>query len=91
MKTSASHASRVAKNPEVAVRSSANAEDLPEAGFAGQQEACLNVRGPDQLLRCCHRCYASLFTGRAIDHRERMGFDHLAVALSTASRSGATT
>ncbi|MFE9255225.1 phosphoenolpyruvate synthase [Streptomyces sp. NPDC006879] len=70
------------KEPEVAVRSSATAEDLPEASFAGQQESYLNVRGPAQLLESCHRCYASLFTDRAIDYRERMGFDHLAVALS---------
>lgn len=68
--------------PEVAVRSSATAEDLPEASFAGQQETFLNVRGTDALLEACGRCYASLFTDRAIDYRERMGFDHLAVALS---------
>ncbi|MER6777873.1 MULTISPECIES: phosphoenolpyruvate synthase [unclassified Streptomyces] len=70
------------EEPEVAVRSSATAEDLPEASFAGQQETYLNVRGPAQLLESCHRCYASLFTDRAIDYRERMGFDHLSVALS---------
>ncbi|WP_405682267.1 phosphoenolpyruvate synthase [Streptomyces sp. NBC_00057] len=69
-------------DPEVAVRSSATAEDLPEASFAGQQETYLNVRGPAQLLQSCHRCYASLFTDRAIDYRERMGFDHISVALS---------
>lgn len=68
--------------PEVAVRSSATAEDLPEASFAGQQETYLNVRGSAGLLEACLRCYASLFTDRAIDYRERMGFDHLAVALS---------
>lgn len=68
--------------PEVAVRSSATAEDLPEASFAGQQETYLNVRGPARLLESVHRCYASLFTDRAIDYRERMGFDHLSVALS---------
>ncbi|MFF9481861.1 phosphoenolpyruvate synthase [Streptomyces sp. NPDC014733] len=68
--------------PEVAVRSSATAEDLPEASFAGQQETYLNVRGADRLLEACTRCYASLFTDRALDYRERMGFDHLAVALS---------
>ncbi|MFJ4342719.1 PEP/pyruvate-binding domain-containing protein [Streptomyces sp. NPDC088915] len=76
----AAHTGRDA--PEVAVRSSATAEDLPEASFAGQQETYLNVRGPDALLEACARCYASLFTDRAIDYRERMGFDHLAVALS---------
>ncbi|WP_086830420.1 phosphoenolpyruvate synthase, partial [Streptomyces sp. NRRL B-24572] len=70
------------ETPEVAVRSSATAEDLPEASFAGQQETYLNVRGPEALLDACRRCYASLFTDRAIDYRERMGFDHLAVALS---------
>ncbi|MFE7428481.1 phosphoenolpyruvate synthase [Streptomyces sp. NPDC057545] len=70
------------EDPDVAVRSSATAEDLPEASFAGQQETYLNVRGAARLLECCHRCYASLFTDRAIDYRERMGFDHLAVALS---------
>ncbi|MFB7917143.1 phosphoenolpyruvate synthase [Streptomyces sp. NPDC056061] len=70
------------KNPDVAVRSSATAEDLPEASFAGQQETFLNVCGAARLLECCHRCYASLFTDRAIDYRERMGFDHLTVALS---------
>ncbi|MET9886153.1 phosphoenolpyruvate synthase [Streptomyces sp. NPDC006430] len=68
--------------PDVAVRSSATAEDLPEASFAGQQETYLNVRGAAQLLEACHRCYASLFTDRAIDYRQRMGFDHLSVALS---------
>ncbi|MBB1242352.1 phosphoenolpyruvate synthase [Streptomyces durbertensis] len=69
-------------DPEVAVRSSATAEDLPEASFAGQQETFLNVRGLPALLEACHRCYASLFTDRAIDYRGRMGFDHLSVALS---------
>ncbi|GGP36942.1 phosphoenolpyruvate synthase [Streptomyces abikoensis] len=69
-------------DPDVAVRSSATAEDLPEASFAGQQETFLNVRGPEALLDACHRCYASLFTDRAIDYRERMGFDQLSVALS---------
>ncbi|MGW7137751.1 phosphoenolpyruvate synthase [Streptomyces xanthophaeus] len=69
-------------DPEVAVRSSATAEDLPEASFAGQQETYLNVRGTARLLESVHRCYASLYTDRAIDYRERMGFDHLQVALS---------
>ncbi|MCF3180099.1 phosphoenolpyruvate synthase [Streptomyces polychromogenes] len=68
--------------PEVAVRSSATAEDLPEASFAGQQDTYLNVSGTEQLLRSVHRCFASLYTDRAIDYRERMGFDHLGVALS---------
>ncbi|UUN25613.1 phosphoenolpyruvate synthase [Streptomyces sp. FIT100] len=70
------------QDPDVAVRSSATAEDLPEASFAGQQETFLNVRGVTELLDACRRCYSSLFTDRAIDYRERMGFDHLAVALS---------
>lgn len=69
-------------DPEVAVRSSATAEDLPEASFAGQQETYLNVSGAVQLLDAVHRCFASLYTHRAIDYRERMGFDHLQVALS---------
>ncbi|GLW57447.1 phosphoenolpyruvate synthase [Kitasatospora phosalacinea] len=69
-------------DPDVAVRSSATAEDLPEASFAGQQETFLNVRGVPALLDACRRCYASLFTDRAIDYRQRMGFDQLAVALS---------
>lgn len=67
---------------DVAVRSSATAEDLPEASFAGQQESFLNVRGEDDLLDACRRCYASLFTDRAIVYRERQGFGHMDVALS---------
>ncbi|MEV0189617.1 phosphoenolpyruvate synthase [Kitasatospora purpeofusca] len=68
--------------PDVAVRSSATAEDLPGASFAGQQETFLNVRGADALLDACRRCFASLYTDRAIDYRERTGFDQLSVALS---------
>ncbi|RQS14188.1 phosphoenolpyruvate synthase [Burkholderia sp. Bp8991] len=67
---------------DVAVRSSATAEDLPDASFAGQQETYLNVRGEHALLAACRRCYASLFTDRAIAYREEKGFDHLRVALS---------
>ena len=67
---------------DVAVRSSATAEDLPDASFAGQQESFLNVRGETALLDACRRCYASLFTDRAIVYREAKGFDHLKVALS---------
>ncbi len=67
---------------DVAVRSSATAEDLPEASFAGQQETFLNVRGEAALLEACRRCFASLFTDRAIAYRDEHGFDHLAVALS---------
>ncbi len=69
-------------NASVAVRSSATAEDLPEASFAGQQESFLNVRGEAALLDACRRCYASLFTDRAISYRKNQGFDHLEVALS---------
>jgi pyruvate, water dikinase len=68
--------------PAVAVRSSATAEDLPDASFAGQQETFLNVRGERALLDACRRCYASLFTDRAIAYREAKGFDHMEVALS---------
>ena len=67
---------------DVAVRSSATAEDLPDASFAGQQESYLNVQGPAALLAACKRCYASLFTDRAISYREDKGFDHFKVALS---------
>lgn len=67
---------------DVAVRSSATAEDLPEASFAGQLESFLNVRGEEDLLSACRECYASLFTDRAIAYREQHGFDHMAVALS---------
>ncbi len=66
----------------VAVRSSATAEDLPDASFAGQQETFLNVSGEDALLNACKRCFASLFTNRAIAYRAAKGFDHQAVALS---------
>jgi pyruvate,water dikinase len=67
---------------EVAVRSSATAEDLPDASFAGQQETYLNIHGEGALLDACRRCYASLFTDRAISYRNAKGFDHLKVALS---------
>ncbi|SFK01134.1 phosphoenolpyruvate synthase [Celeribacter neptunius] len=70
------------ENPSVAVRSSATAEDLPDASFAGQQETFLNVVGEEALLTACRRCYASLFTDRAITYRNLKGFDHLEVALS---------
>src|SRR5204863_4896152 len=66
----------------VAVRSSATAEDLPEASFAGQQDTILNVRGEDRLIEACHRCFASLWTDRAISYRAARGFDHFDVALS---------
>lgn len=67
---------------DVAVRSSATAEDLPDASFAGQQETYLNVQGPLALLDTCKRCFASLFTDRAIAYRVEKGFDHHKVALS---------
>ncbi|MGY6502590.1 MAG: phosphoenolpyruvate synthase [Acidimicrobiales bacterium] len=67
---------------DVAVRSSATAEDLPEASFAGQQESFLNITGPEELLAACKRCFASLFTDRAINYREDHGFDHTEIALS---------
>ncbi|MFW5697147.1 MAG: PEP/pyruvate-binding domain-containing protein, partial [Fimbriimonadaceae bacterium] len=67
---------------DVAVRSSATAEDLPEASFAGQQESYLNITGEDELLDAVRKAYASLFTDRAIAYREEKGFDHLQVALS---------
>lgn len=67
---------------DVAVRSSATAEDLPEASFAGQQETFLNVMGEHELLDTCRRCFASLFTNRAISYRETHGFEHNQVALS---------
>jgi pyruvate,water dikinase len=67
---------------DVAVRSSATAEDLPEASFAGQHESFLNISGEAELLDACRHCYASLFSDRAISYREAKGFDHLKVALS---------
>jgi pyruvate, water dikinase len=66
----------------VAVRSSATAEDLPNASFAGQQETYLNIRGDENLLDACRRCFASMFTDRAIHYRIDQGFDHFKVALS---------
>lgn len=70
------------KDVDVAVRSSATAEDLPTASFAGQQETYLNVRGYEELKEACVKCYASLFTDRAISYRIDNGFDHFKVALS---------
>jgi len=66
----------------VAVRSSATAEDLPSASFAGQHESFLNVRGAHDLYEACRRCFASLFTDRAISYRIDNGFDHFKIALS---------
>jgi pyruvate,water dikinase len=70
------------REPDVAVRSSATAEDLPNASFAGQQETYLNIQGVEQLLRTCKRVLASLFTDRAISYRIDKGFDHMSIALS---------
>ncbi len=67
---------------DVAVRSSATAEDLPDASFAGQQETYLNVRGPQQILTAIRNCFASLFTDRAISYRDNFNFDHFDVGLS---------
>ncbi|MFC1648442.1 phosphoenolpyruvate synthase [Nanoarchaeota archaeon] len=69
---------------DVAVRSSATAEDLPDASFAGQQETYLNIRGESQLIQSCKDCFASLFTNRAISYREDKGFDHFSIGLSIA-------
>jgi len=68
----------------VAVRSSATAEDLPEASFAGQHESFLHVQGVEDLFEACRRCFASIFTDRAIVYRVNNGFDHFAVSLSVA-------
>ncbi|MCD6571798.1 MAG: phosphoenolpyruvate synthase [Thermoplasmata archaeon] len=73
---------RYGKNVDVAVRSSATAEDLPDASFAGQQETFLNVRGEEELIEKVRECFASLFTNRAISYREDKGFDHFSVFLS---------
>ncbi|MEH1938160.1 MAG: phosphoenolpyruvate synthase [Nostoc sp.] len=67
---------------DVAVRSSATAEDLPDASFAGQQETYLNVVGAEGVLAACHKCFASLFTDRAISYRHTKGFDHFSIALA---------
>lgn len=79
------HAQLVAQYGEqltVAVRSSATAEDLPHASFAGQHDSYLNIRGGAALIDACRRCFASLFTERAVQYRNTQGFDHLDVALS---------
>lgn len=73
---------KLGKNVAVVVRSSATAEDLPDASFAGQQESFINVRGVLDLLDACLDCFASLFTDRAISYRIDKGFDHMAVRLS---------
>lgn len=73
---------RYGEDVDVAVRSSATAEDLPDASFAGQQETYLNVRGEDDLIEKVRDCFASLFTNRAISYRVDKGFDHFSVYLS---------
>jgi pyruvate,water dikinase len=73
---------RIGYEPGLAVRSSASAEDLPEASFAGAAETFLNVHGEEGLLRAVHQCFASLFTDRAINYRARQGYSQLKVALS---------
>jgi pyruvate, water dikinase len=78
---------RLGHDHSLAVRSSATAEDLPEASFAGAAETFLNVQGETELLSAIHHCYASLFTDRAINYRCQMGFDDLAVALSVGVQS----
>ena len=70
------------ENTDVAVRSSATAEDLPTASFAGQQESYLNISGTEHLIETCKRTFASLFTDRAISYREHQGFEHMKIALS---------
>ncbi len=70
------------KQPFVAVRSSATAEDLPDASFAGQQDTYLNVQGAKTVIEKVKECYASCFTDRAVYYREKQGFDHIEVALS---------
>ncbi len=77
-------AQKYGKDPDVAVRSSATAEDLPDASFAGQQETYLNVRGAKQVIDYVQKCFASLFTDRAISYRQDKGFDHFSVYLSVA-------
>ena len=72
------------KDPFVAVRSSATAEDLPDASFAGQQDTYLNVHGADTIIEKVKECYASTFTDRATYYRVKQGFDHMTVALSAA-------
>jgi len=71
-------------NCDTAIRSSATAEDLPDASFAGQQETFLNIRGDYAVLEACKKCFASLFTDRAIFYREEKGFDHFSIGLSIA-------
>jgi len=75
---------RQGEDPDVAIRSSATAEDLPDASFAGQQETFLNIRGKEGVLDACRKCFASLFTNRAISYRYDKGFGQFDVSLSIA-------
>ncbi len=70
------------ENTDVAIRSSATAEDLATASFAGQMETYLNIKGEEELLKAAKKCIASLFTDRSISYREQKGFNHLTIALS---------
>ena len=72
------------KNVDVAVRSSATAEDVPEASFAGQHETFLNIQGEEDLLKAVRACFASLFKDRAISYRVDKGFSHFEVAFQSA-------
>ncbi|MBK5100306.1 MAG: phosphoenolpyruvate synthase [Desulfobacteraceae bacterium] len=83
-KLSASFNQRGHDNLDVAIRSSATAEDLPDASFAGQQETFLNIRGKRSVLDACRKCFASLFTNRAISYRHDKGFGQFDVSLSIA-------
>ena len=76
------YANNTDPNTDVAVRSSATAEDLPDASFAGQHETYLNVHGVSTLLEACKKCFASMFTDRAFYYRQTHGFDHLSISLS---------
>ena len=78
---------KLGDNPAVAVRSSANAEDLPDMSFAGQQDTYLNIKGEDALLAAVRDCWASLWTPRAISYREQMGIEHDQVAMAVVAVS----
>jgi len=80
----AARLNRQGEDPDVAIRSSATAEDLPDASFAGQQETFLNIRGKEGVLDACRKCFASLFTNRAISYRYDKGFGQFDVSLSIA-------
>ncbi len=81
-----SESERYTKEIDVAVRSSATAEDLLDASFAGQQETYLNIYGDEAVLEACHKCFASIFTDNAISYRTIKGFDHFNIALSVCKK-----